>query len=203
MSAFVQKKVAIIGARRSGKTHFKKMLLAKGWVEVSSVEGAEEHKNKNVVWEISIAEWFRAINAVRAPDYAELWANRLHDWRVVKILSDSNTLDSVLRADVGYHLLVHNTPREALGETTWFLDFCTREDPEAVNQPPAPIDDDHKIAAARVPNEPETGDAPDETGLYPEEVAIVMAQANCSRAKAIKALRKHGDFVDATIALAQ
>ena len=39
----------------------------------------------------------------------------------------------------------------------------------------------------------------DETGLDPDEIETVIAQANCSRAKAVKALRKHESIVDAIL----
>jgi len=39
----------------------------------------------------------------------------------------------------------------------------------------------------------------DETGLDPEEITTVMTQANVSRSKAAKALRKHSNLVDAIL----
>jgi hypothetical protein len=44
-----------------------------------------------------------------------------------------------------------------------------------------------------------TVDEVDETGLDPEEIDIIVAQTNCSRARAAKALRKHGDMIDAIL----
>jgi len=57
-----------------------------------------------------------------------------------------------------------------------------------------------------VPSEkPAAGAAPvdegpvDETGLDADEIKTIMQQANCSRAAAVKALRKHGNIVDAIL----
>jgi len=44
------------------------------------------------------------------------------------------------------------------------------------------------------------GDA-DETGLNKEEIATIVQQANTTRAKAVKALKKHGNIVDAILEL--
>jgi len=41
----------------------------------------------------------------------------------------------------------------------------------------------------------------DETGLDKSEIDTVMQQAHCSKAKAVKALRKHKNIVDAILAL--
>jgi len=41
----------------------------------------------------------------------------------------------------------------------------------------------------------------DETGLDPEEIQTVMAQASTTRAKAVKALKKHKNIVDAILEL--
>lgn len=41
----------------------------------------------------------------------------------------------------------------------------------------------------------------DETGLDPDEINTVMGQANVSRAKAVKALKKHKNIVDAILEL--
>jgi len=41
----------------------------------------------------------------------------------------------------------------------------------------------------------------DESGLDADEIGTIMAQANCSRARAVKALRKHGNIVDAILEL--
>ena len=49
--------------------------------------------------------------------------------------------------------------------------------------------------------EEESGEAPDESGLDPDEITTVMNQANCSRAKAVKALKKHKNIVDAILEL--
>jgi len=39
----------------------------------------------------------------------------------------------------------------------------------------------------------------DETGLDADEIKTIMQQANCSRSAAVKALRKHGNIVDAIL----
>lgn len=49
--------------------------------------------------------------------------------------------------------------------------------------------------------EADDGEAPDETGLAPDEIQTIIDQANCSRAKAVKALRKCGNIVDAILEL--
>jgi len=41
----------------------------------------------------------------------------------------------------------------------------------------------------------------DETGLNKEEISTIMTQANTTRAKAIKALKKHKNIVDAILEL--
>ena len=39
----------------------------------------------------------------------------------------------------------------------------------------------------------------DETGLDPKEIELVIAQVNCSRAKAVKALKENGgDIINAS-----
>jgi nascent polypeptide-associated complex subunit alpha len=48
--------------------------------------------------------------------------------------------------------------------------------------------------------EEETGDV-DETGLDPDEINTVISQANCTRAKAVKALKKNKNIVDAILEL--
>ncbi len=54
---------------------------------------------------------------------------------------------------------------------------------------------------AVVEEEEETGAAEDETGLDAAEIDTIMSQANCSRAKAVKALKKHKNMVDAILEL--
>jgi len=54
--------------------------------------------------------------------------------------------------------------------------------------------------AAEPAAEEETGDV-DETGLDRDEINTVMSQANCSRAKAVKALRKNKNIIDAILEL--
>lgn len=46
--------------------------------------------------------------------------------------------------------------------------------------------------------EDDAGDA-DETGLDADEIATIMTQSHCSRSKAVSALRKHGNIVDAIL----
>jgi len=41
----------------------------------------------------------------------------------------------------------------------------------------------------------------DESGLDKDEINTIMSQASCSRAKAVKALKKHGNIVDAILEL--
>ena len=56
--------------------------------------------------------------------------------------------------------------------------------------------------AKEAEEEEETGgDAADEAGLDPDEITTVMSQAQCSRAKAVKALKKHKNIVDAILEL--
>jgi len=45
------------------------------------------------------------------------------------------------------------------------------------------------------------GEEVDDKGLDKDEINTIMQQASCSRAKAIKALRKHGNLVDAILEL--
>merc|ERR550525_1182982 len=47
----------------------------------------------------------------------------------------------------------------------------------------------------------EESDDEDDTGLDENEISTVMQQASCSKAKAVKALRKHKNIVDAILAL--
>ncbi len=54
-------------------------------------------------------------------------------------------------------------------------------------------------AAAAVADDP--NEVVDETGLDPEEIQTVVAQAGVSRAKAVKALRKNKNIVDAILEL--
>lgn len=43
----------------------------------------------------------------------------------------------------------------------------------------------------------------DETGLDKDEIQTIMSQANCSRARAVKALKKHSNIVDAILELSE
>ena len=49
--------------------------------------------------------------------------------------------------------------------------------------------------------EVDDGEAPDESGLAADEIQTIINQAGCSRAKAVKALRKSGNIVDAILEL--
>jgi len=53
-----------------------------------------------------------------------------------------------------------------------------------------------------VPVDDDDDDAADETGLEPKDIELVMSQANCSRAKAVAALKTNdGDIVNAIMEL--
>ena len=56
-------------------------------------------------------------------------------------------------------------------------------------------------AGAKVEEAEESGEAVDETGLDQDEINTIISQANCSRAKAVKALRKNKNIVDAILEL--
>ena len=65
----------------------------------------------------------------------------------------------------------------------------------AASQKAAAADDDEMPAL-----EPAEEEGPiDETGLDPKEIELVMAQVNCSRAKAVKVLKENGgDIINAS-----
>lgn len=56
-------------------------------------------------------------------------------------------------------------------------------------------------AASQQVDEEVDADNIDETGLDADEINTVMQQANCSRGRAVKALRKSGNIVDAILEL--
>ena len=56
-------------------------------------------------------------------------------------------------------------------------------------------------AAAAAPEVEDSSETVDESGLDPDEINTIMSQANCSRVKAVKALRKHKNIVDAILEL--
>ena len=56
-------------------------------------------------------------------------------------------------------------------------------------------------AASKEVEEEDSGEAVDESGLDPDEITTVMNQANCSRPRAVKALKKHKNIVDAILEL--
>jgi len=74
---------------------------------------------------------------------------------------------------------------------------------EQYNKPEAAAAPKAAAAAAPAAAEPEAEDEEnvDETGLDPDEIQTVMTQGACSRAKAVKALKKHKNIVDAILAL--
>jgi NACalpha-BTF3-like transcription factor len=41
----------------------------------------------------------------------------------------------------------------------------------------------------------------DEEGLHPDEIGRVIHETGCTRAQAVRALRRHGDIVDAILSL--
>lgn len=56
-------------------------------------------------------------------------------------------------------------------------------------------------APSKEAEEDDSTESVDETGLDQDEITTVMNQANCSRTKAVKALRKHNNIVDAILEL--
>ena len=81
-----------------------------------------------------------------------------------------------------------HSARHSLPLSPWLVMFQT-----AAPSAAAPSKDEEE--------EEESGEAPDESGLDPDEITTVMNQANCSRAKAVKALKKHKNIVDAILEL--
>lgn len=63
---------------------------------------------------------------------------------------------------------------------------------------PEEDDDDDDVPELTEDVEEET---PDETGLDPDEIQTIMSQAGCTRAKAVKALHKNKNIVDAILEL--
>eukprot|EP00698_Gefionella_okellyi_P004814 TRINITY_DN14454_c0_g1_i1.p2 TRINITY_DN14454_c0_g1~~TRINITY_DN14454_c0_g1_i1.p2 ORF type:complete len:203 (-),score=62.13 TRINITY_DN14454_c0_g1_i1:175-783(-) len=73
--------------------------------------------------------------------------------------------------------------------------------PELSEVPSAGLDEVADKPAAAEEAVDETGE-PDETGLEPKDIELVMAQANVPRAKAVRALKKNkGDIVNAIMDL--
>merc|ERR1711988_276626 len=60
--------------------------------------------------------------------------------------------------------------------------------------------EDSTAKAAEPAEEDEEGEV-DDTGLDADEIQTIMSQTNCSRAKAVSALKKKGNIVDAILAL--
>jgi nascent polypeptide-associated complex subunit alpha len=60
-------------------------------------------------------------------------------------------------------------------------------------------DDDDDIPELEAPDDADAGGDLDETGLDQKDIDLVMAQVNCSRAKAVKALKDSGgDLINAS-----
>ena len=57
-------------------------------------------------------------------------------------------------------------------------------------------------SAQAMPNIEEAEEEVDETGIEPKDIELVMSQAGCSRAKAVKALKENdGDLVNSIMSL--
>lgn len=86
-------------------------------------------------------------------------------------------------------------------------DLSAQAQSQAAQQFSAPTDPLKKIAPPVVASTPAAGAADDEvagdeTGLEPKDIELVMAQANCSRAKAVSALKANdADIVNAIMEL--
>jgi len=64
-------------------------------------------------------------------------------------------------------------------------------------------DDEENIPQLEAPEEEEEGPI-DETGVEPKDIALVMAQVNCSRAKAVRVLKESGgDLINAIMAASE
>jgi len=67
---------------------------------------------------------------------------------------------------------------------------------------PAQANAPSKPAPASIAEEEEEdAEDVDESGLDADEIQTVMSQANCSRSRAVKALKKHANIVDAILEL--
>ncbi|MEV7447964.1 ubiquitin-like domain-containing protein [Streptomyces nigra] len=54
------------------------------------------------------------------------------------------------------------------------------------------------------PDDHPTDETVDETGVDPKDIQLVMAQVNCSRAKAVRALKESGgDLINAIMAASE
>merc|ERR1711966_70542 len=73
---------------------------------------------------------------------------------------------------------------------------------EQFKAPEAGAEDEDDDDVPELADADDAGDA-DETGLDPDEIQTVMAQAACTRAKAVKALKKNHNIVDAILELSQ
>ena len=70
-------------------------------------------------------------------------------------------------------------------------------------EPAMPIFNTNQEKSAEVAEddeEDEEGDI-DESGLDADEIQTIMSQTNCSRARAVKALKQNGNIVDAILGL--
>jgi len=74
--------------------------------------------------------------------------------------------------------------------------------PQSAGVPAAPAAPEAEPETAGEVAEASTEDAVDETGVEAKDIEIVMSQAGCSRAKAVKALKENdGDLVNAIMSL--
>ncbi len=77
--------------------------------------------------------------------------------------------------------------------------------PDAASAGAADLDDMPALEDAEAPAKKAAAPAidesgpVDETGLDAEDIETVMAQASCSRAKAVRALKQHSNLVDAIL----
>ena len=73
--------------------------------------------------------------------------------------------------------------------------------PASAAMTPSPVGSSPVVLSHDDANSEESDAAVDETGLDPDAISTVLSQANCSRAKAAKALRKHNNIIDAILEL--
>ena len=72
----------------------------------------------------------------------------------------------------------------------------TAVDPSRTGKGSENIDDVPELEA------PEDDDPIDETGVDPKDIELVMAQVNCSRAKAVRVLKENsGDLINASVSI--
>jgi len=68
---------------------------------------------------------------------------------------------------------------------------------------PAATNGGDKVTTAPAEETGEDEENVDETGLDKDEIQTIMSQANCSRSRAVKALKKHSNIVDAILELSE